>query len=223
MLMAKEAVILLHGLARTSVSMQALAKSLKRAGYHIINHSYASRSDSVEKLAERELLLAIKKCPADIKKIHFVTHSMGGILLRQFLQERPIKKIVRTIMLGPPNQGSEIVDKLGNLQLFKYFNGPAGLQLGTSANLNADGLPESLGVWPDHAGELGIIAGRYSVNFYLSTLIPGPDDGKVSVESTKLEGMKDHLVMPVTHTFMMRNRHVIKQVKTFLSAGEFDR
>ena len=221
--MTKEAVILLHGLARTSVSMQVLAKSLKRAGYHIINHSYASRSDNVEKLAERELPLAIKKCPMDIKIIHFVTHSMGGILLRKFLQEQPIKKIVRTIMLGPPNQGSEIVDKLGNLQLFKFFNGPAGLQLGTSPNLNADGLPESLGVWPDHAGELGIIAGRYSVNFYLSTLIPGPDDGKVSVESTKLEGMKDHLVIPVTHTFMMRNRHVIKQVKTFLSAGEFDR
>ena len=221
--MAKEAVILLHGLARTSISMQALAKSLKRAGYHIINHSYASRSDNVKKLAERELPLAIKKCPTDIKKIHFVTHSMGGILLRHFLHNRSIRKLTRTVMLGPPNQGSEIVDKLGNLRLFKLFNGPAGLQLGTSANQHADSLPESLGAWPDHAGELGVIAGRYSVNLYLSTLIPGPDDGKVSVESSKLKGMKDHLVMPATHTFMMRNPQVIRQVEAFLSKGEFDR
>jgi len=220
--MAKEAVILLHGLARTSVSMHALAKKLKHAGYHIINHSYASRSENIEKLANRELPLAVEKCPSEIKKIHFVTHSLGGILLRQFLQKQSITKIARTVMLGPPNQGSEIVDKLGNLQLFKLFNGPAGLQLGTSANQNGNGLPELLGIWPSHAGELGVIAGRYSINFYLSTLIPGPDDGKVSVESTKLEGMKDHLVMPATHTFMMRNPQVIRQVLAFLSMGEFD-
>ena len=221
--MTKEAVILLHGLARTSVSMHAVGKSLKRAGYHVVNHSYASRSNSVGKLAEREIPLALEKCSADFKKIHFVTHSMGGILLRHFLHDQPIRKLTRTVMLGPPNQGSEIVDKLGNLRLFKFFNGPAGLQLGTSANQNADSLPESLGAWPDHAGELGVIAGRYSVNLYLSTLIPGPDDGKVSVENSKLKGMKDHLVMPATHTFMMRNPQVIRQVETFLSKGEFDR
>ena len=124
-------------------------------------------------------------------------------------------------MLGPPNQGSEIVDKLGHLKLFEFINGTAGLQLGTAANQHAECLSDSLGDWPSHAGELGVIAGRYSVNLFLSTLIPGADDGKVSVARTKLDGMNDHKVLATTHPMMMRNIKVIEQVKQFLKKGQF--
>jgi len=221
--MSKEAVILLHGLARTKRSMQSLANNLQQAGYFIVNHAYASRADKVEVLSNREIPVALEKCPQEIERIHFVTHSLGGILLRRYLLDHKISKISRSVMLGPPNQGSEIVDKLGHLKLFELINGAAGLQLGTAANKHAECLSDSLGDWPSHAGELGVIAGRYSVNLFLSTLIPGADDGKVSVESSKLAGMTDHLVMPTTHTFMMSSPHVLKQVQAFLAQGEFER
>jgi hypothetical protein len=120
----------------------------------------------------------------------------------------------RVVMLGPPNSGSEIVDLLQNVPGFKTVNGPAGLQL----SAKKDALPNQLG--PANF-ELGIIAGSRSVNLVLSTMLPMPNDGKVSVESSKLEGMSDHLTMPVTHTFMMRNSAVITQVILFLQQGAF--
>src|ERR1035437_545512 len=99
-------------------------------------------------------------------------------------------------MLAPPNQGSEVVDKLGRLSLFRWINGPAGQQLGTSGN----SLPNQLPVPPV---EVGVIAGTRSINWFLSALIPGPDDGKVSVERTKLAGMADFAAVDTTHTFIM--------------------
>ena len=119
-------------------------------------------------------------------------------------------------MLGPPNKGSEVVDKLAGLPGFKLVNGVAGLQLGT----DAASVPNKLGA---AEFELGVIAGTKSVNWMLSLLIPSTDDGKVSVDSTKLEGMKDHIEMPVTHPFMMSDKKVIAQVIGFLETGQFER
>ena len=146
--------------------------------------------------------------------MHFVTHSMGGILVRQFLRQNKIANLGRVVILGPPNSGSEIVDILQNMPGFKVVNGPAGLQLSAKDH----GLPNQLG---PADFELGIIAGSRSINLVLSTLLPTPNDGKVSVESSKLEGMADHVTLPVTHTFMMRNPAVIEQVSTFLQEGKF--
>ncbi len=118
-------------------------------------------------------------------------------------------------MLGPPNKGSEAVDKLKYFPGYYLLNGPAGQELGTTEH----DTPKKLG---KVNFELGIIAGKRSINLVLSSLIPGPNDGKVSVESTQIEGMKDFITLPVTHTFMMRNPKVIQQALHFLQYGEFD-
>jgi pimeloyl-ACP methyl ester carboxylesterase len=148
--------------------------------------------------------------------VHFVTHSMGGILLRLYLETHSITNLGRVVMLAPPSKGSEVVDKLRWLAPFGWINGPSGLQLGTGP----DSIPNKL---KPPQFELGIIAGDRSVNPLFSFMIPGKDDGKVSLSRAKVDGMKAFLVLHVTHTFMMRNAGVIVQTKRFLKTGSFQR
>ncbi len=213
--LAQECVILLHGLARTKSSMTDLETHLKKEGYTVANLGYPSTKKSVEELSIPAVDAALKECK-DYTKVHFVTHSMGGILVRHYLTQKKISKLGRVVMLGPPNKGSQVVDKLATVPGFKTINGPAGLQLGTGN----ESIPNTLG---PASYEVGIIAGTKSMNLILSNYLPNPDDGKVSVENTKLEGMKDHISVPATHTFMMKNKKVIDQVIHFLKQGEFKR
>lgn len=208
-------VILLHGLARTSSAMQTMADQLEATGYQTINVDYPSREFDIERLAPLAIEPALQECVKDTD-INIVTHSMGGILVRQYLSQATIKNLYRVVMLGPPNQGSEVVDKLKNIPGFGLLNGEAGLQLGRKP----DSLPNRLGAANFN---VGIIAGTRTFNPLLSLLIPGDDDGKVAIESTKLKGMKDHITLPVTHTFMMRNEAVIEQVIHYLKLGAFKR
>ncbi len=210
---AKQSVILLHGLARTPRSLNKLAKHLRAKGYFVVNIGYPSRHQSIETLAEQVIPKALALCPKD-HQVHFVTHSLGGILVRAYLAKHALANLGRVVMLAPPNQGSEIVDKLGHLSLFKWINGQAGLQLGTDEM----SMPKRLGAVNY---ELGVIAGTRSINLILSTLMPRPNDGKVSVASTKLNGMTDHLTLPVTHTFLMTNRRVLNAISAFLAKGSF--
>ena len=212
---ASECVILLHGLARSDNSMLKLEKALKKANYHTVNTSYPSQKYTIDKLSSKTIPKSLKRCKED-QRINFVTHSMGGILVRHYLSEHTISNLNHVVMLGPPNKGSEVVDKLREIPGFKAINGPAGLQLGTEQK----SIPNKLG---EADFSLGIIAGTKTINPILSSMLPKPNDGKVSVESTKLEGMKDHISMPVTHTLMMRNKKVIDQVLHFLKSGQFDR
>jgi triacylglycerol lipase len=212
-----EAIILLHGLARTSRSMNKAAKLLAAYGYKIINVDYPSRSADISILAQKYIAQALKQCDTEgVKKIHFLTHSMGGVLLRDYLSNQNIDKLGRVVMLAPPNQGSEVVDKLGSWKLFYYLNGLAGLQLGTDDN----SVPNQLG--PVNF-QLGIIAGSKTVNPLLSRLIPGVNDGKVSVSRAQVEGMQDFIVMPYSHAFIMRREAVIKQALHFIQQGCFVR
>ncbi len=211
----RETVVLLHGLNRSHRAMAKLGKNLKASNYTVINCDYPSRSADIHTLATN-LFATLTPQLASAPKVHFVTHSMGGVLLRAYLQDHTLPKLGRVVMLAPPNRGSEVADALGSLKLYRWINGPAGCQLGTGNN----GLPLQLKP-PGFA--LGVIAGDRSVNPFLSLLIPGPDDGKVSVARTQTEGMQDFISLPVTHTFMMRNTHVIQQTKSFLKTGRFQR
>ncbi len=213
---APEEVILLHGLCRTTRSMARMERALTEAGYRVQNVSYPSRTASVQKLADDAIGKAVGDCQRDgATKIDFVTHSLGGILVRSYLARHSIPSLGRVVMLAPPNQGSEVADKLGWLFLYKWINGPAGIELGTDTN----STPNQLGPadFP-----VGVIAGDRSINWINSLLIPGRDDGKVSVERTRLAGMSDHIVVHTAHPFIMRNREVIRQTIQFLRAGSFD-
>ncbi len=208
-----DCVVLLHGLARTSDSMNMLESELQKSGYRVANIDYPSRQKAIEELAEPTINEGLTAC-SEASTVHFVTHSLGGILIRYYLERHSIKQLGYVVMLAPPNQGSEVVDNWQNVPGYKALNGPAGIQLGT----HSQSIPNQLGSvdFP-----LGIIAGNRTFNPILSLSLPNPDDGKVSVESTKVDGMTDFIEVPHTHTFIMRSEQVIQQVIYFLQHGKF--
>jgi pimeloyl-ACP methyl ester carboxylesterase len=212
-----ECVVLLHGLCRTYRSMSRLEKALFRAGYDVVNVDYPSRHHPIARLAKgiyEALLDTID--PKGYARLHFVTHSMGGIIVRQILATADLNTLGRVVMLSPPNQGSEVVDRLRHRALYRLVNGPAGLELGTGPK----DIPRRLG---PARFDLGVITGKKSVNLILSTMLPGENDGKVSTRRARLAGMRDFLVVDAAHPFIMRKPEVIHQVLFYLQNGRFDR
>ncbi len=211
----KKCVILLHGLARSKNSMGLLADYFKSKKFLVFNKSYPSTQQNIETLSA-VVGDGIKDCEeANASKIYFVTHSMGGILVRQYFQSKTINaKIAAVVMISSPNHGSEIVDAFKNKSWFKWYNGPAGLQLGTAPS----SLPNTLK--PINI-PIGIITGNVSSDPWFSYLFKGPNDGKVSVESAKLKEMKALLVVPWGHTFIMNSPEVHNQTFYFFENLKF--
>jgi triacylglycerol lipase len=197
--------------------METMAEAIDAAGFTVINIDYPSREYSIEELAPMAVGEGLALCEAAgaTDQIHFVAHSLGGILVRKYLKDNEIENLGRVVMLGPPNQGSKAVDELGDLPGFDWLNGPAGRQLGKG--------PESVPLQLGAANfELGIIAGNRSIDPITSAVLDDPDDGKVSVEDTKLEGMDDFIVVEHSHAFMMRLQRPIELTIQFLKFGHFD-
>ena len=212
---SSECVVLLHGLNRSYRAMEKMAGGLQDAGFTTANVDYPSQTATVEDLARLAVNVGLEKCrETNAGKIHFVTHSLGGILLRYEQSQNPIPEIGRVVMLAPPNQGSEIIDKTRDWPTFKMFSGEAGLQLGTDKN----SVPSKLGPVDF---ELGVIAGTGTMNPIFSAMLPNPNDGNISVESTRVSGMNDFLVVDNNHHAITSNDVVIKNTSAFLQTGRF--
>jgi alpha-beta hydrolase superfamily lysophospholipase len=211
----EEWVILLHGLGRSSRSLARLEADLAGQGYSVLNLDYPSLKYPIAYLAEEVLHPEVARLSsAAPDKIHFVTHSMGGIVVRYYLKRHDVPSLGRVVMLAPPNQGSELADLLMKSVLFNKFMAPAGRELGTGM----ESLPRQLGR-PDF--ELGVIAGNRSLNPVNSLLLEGPDDGTVAVQSTRIPGLADFIVLPCSHNSIVRDKKAIGQVIYFLRHGTF--
>jgi pimeloyl-ACP methyl ester carboxylesterase len=213
-MMGNECVILLHGLARSDASMKKMEKYCIKNGYTVFNIGYPSTEKPINELTT--LIASNLKTlnAAAFEKMHFITHSMGGIITRNYVSRFRPSNLGNVVMLSPPNKGSELVDKLKGWKLFRMINGPAGQELGTGKT----DIPSLLG---KSEFSLGVITGTKSYNPLYSYLIPGDDDGKVSVESAKGAGYKDFLSVPCSHTFIMNNKKVIKETLFFIKNGRF--
>lgn len=213
---APDYVIVLHGILMGKWHLSRLAGYLQAQGYEVINIDYPSRKYSIQELIKL-LTQQIKNMNLDdARTIHFVGYSLGGILVRGIINQYRPNHLGHVVQIGPPNHGSEVADFLK-----KYFNklyfkvcGPAGQDLGTESSE----LDMSLGKvnYP-----LGVIAGNASISPISSWIIPGEDDGKVSVESTRLSGMTDHIVLPISHIFLPLRSSVHQYVHTFLQTRKF--
>ena len=208
-----ETVILLHGYGRTSYSMRPLQGRLEDAGYRVHNIGYPSirlSPPELTNLLENELA----DCCTTTPRIHFVTHSLGGILVRAYLAEDRPLNMGRVVMLAPPNRGSELADIVNGSWLLRTILGPTVVQLGTAP----DSLPNRL---PKPWYEVGIIAGLDEINPIGGLFVPDPSDGTVSLASTILDGMTDFVTVRKSHTFIMRSADVADYVISFLRTGHF--
>lgn len=212
----RDYVIILHGLNRTSWSMSKIANTLSDQGYSVINLSYPSRKYNIDTLAMSFLDKIVNTyCINKNKKIHFVTHSLGGIILRRYLQKKPILNIGRTVMITPPNHGTKIVDFLKKTPFFiKWILGKAGKQLGKKNSILSK-LPKKANF------ELAVIAATKSYNPFSGIIFKAKNDGTISVNDTKLLGMKEFIEVDTTHCTAPRNDEVIKHTVSFIHYGYF--
>ena len=211
----QDGVILLHGISRTARSFRKMQTELEGCGFATLNLDYASRRKALEALAE-DIHPAIQRFADGVDgSVHFVGHSMGGLLARVYIARYQPKRLGRVVMLGTPNSGSEIADRLKNFGVYRAFFGPAGQQLGTQR----DAAIEALFAPVDYP--VGIIAGDRSIYPITSAFLPKPHDGRVSVENTRLDGMADHIVIRTSHPWLVRHSVAIAQTIAFLKAGKF--
>ncbi|MBT5015910.1 alpha/beta fold hydrolase [Candidatus Peregrinibacteria bacterium] len=208
-----DCVLFLHGISRSSYLMDELANTFYEAGYQTVNIDYPSTWYDLDTLTEMTLETFVPEYCAD-RAVNFVGHSMGGIITRNYLANNEVPDLGRVVMIASPNKGSEAADFLNKYWMTRMFFGPALEEIGTGEKSVPLSLPE-----PDY--EVGVIAGTSSNNFVLSRVLPGPDDSRVSVESTKLDSMADYMEFPYTHSFITFKQKVLDATLRFIEFGEF--
>lgn len=194
-----ELVVLLHGMGRTSRSMHPVQEALEEAGYEVVNLGYSSYCCGIAELGARlrQQLDSLRR--PEHHTVHFVGHSLGGILVRWMLaQASPPPGVGRIVMLAPPNQGARSADRF--TPFVEWVLEPID-ELRTDSTATVRRLPPMRGL------TVGVIAGR--------------QDGKVSVEETHVPGETAHLVVDANHAFIMRDDDVIRQTLAFLREGRF--
>lgn len=210
--------VLLHGLGRTARAMMPAARFLCRHGFDVLNVDYPSRGGTIARLS-KTLGESIRRhlAPDETNRVFFVTHSLGGILLRRYLLDHPWPELRAVVMLSPPHHGSEVADRLARYWAFRKILGPALVELSTSSGGGPAGWP----AWK-HPAPLGIIAGTRSLDPWFASLFVGSHDGKVAVARAKMEGMADFIALPVAHPFIMRHPQSLRQILHFFRTGHFE-
>ena len=210
---APQYVILLAGLNNSTLNMKRLEWSLRRAGYHVVNLPYRSHYGNIAQIADHYLPPVIAQIPPHAK-IHFVTHSMGGIILRQYLSNHDLPNLGRVIMIAPPNHGTPIADFFRRHWWGRLFLGPAGRELGTSPS----DAPQRL---PAPHFPFAVIAGDFTLSPLAHFLLPEASDGTIPLESTKLPGMGDFLIVHSRHTLILWRQQTLRAVLSYLQTGSF--
>jgi len=211
----QDGVILLHGIFKNKNCMKRLSNLFKEKNYQILNLDYPSTKHTIQDIADllHPAILSFSK--VNLNRIHFIGYSMGGLVIRAYLNKYSLANLGRIVMLGTPNKGSEIADFLSNNLLYKFLYGPAGAQLVT----NQSHLKEIFG---SVNYELGVIAGINNFSFLSNKIIGSISDGRVSVENTKIEGMKDHITVNSSHLFLPINSQVMELALNFILHGNFN-
>jgi pimeloyl-ACP methyl ester carboxylesterase len=213
----RECVVLVHGLWRTTSSMSTLAERLEKEGYAVVNYGYAWRDGAIPDHGDELARRLPELVPASAPRVHFVTHSLGGVVVRQMVHdhagEPPVDRIGRVVMLAPPNGGSELADLLRRNGIARWICGPSLSDLGTSSS----DPPHKLGAV---RFECGVLTGDQTI--FGGLVFDGPSDGKVSLASARVEGLADFLVVPHGHSLLMYAEDVQHQVVAFLRDGRFE-
>jgi len=208
--MKGKGVIVIHGIIRSSKSFGRMSTSLKQNGYEVFHFDYPSTRIQIPEAAE--YLHRVIDSLDGIQQIDLVVHSMGGLVVRSYLAKHHDRRIRRMVMIGVPNRGALLANRMKHNALFKAVFGPAGQQLIKDPGGLIDKLPT-----PDFP--FAIIAGaRGSMNGY-NPLIPGDDDGTVGVASTRLPGATDFMTVNSLHTFLVNRNDVIEATVHFLQTG----
>jgi pimeloyl-ACP methyl ester carboxylesterase len=229
--MSGRAVVVLHGLIRSRASMDSLCRYLReKGGYNVFNVEYPSTRDDIAEHA-RSLRRVIDNLDG-ITEINFIGHSMGNIVVRHYLGDlarqnpwrqsageaaadrRAAARFRRFVMLAPPNQGALLAEKFSDNVVFQQIYGESGIQLGR----DWPELEKRLATPPF---EFGIVAGGKENQKGYNPLLPGDNDGTITVESAKLGGARDFIVLPALHSFIMDDGMVQECVLRFLQKGYF--
>ncbi len=206
-------ILLIHGIGRSTGTFTNMKAAMLQQGHAAVSVSYPSTRRSIE--AHAAQIARLISNLENTKRISFVTHSMGGLVVRKLLARNDDWKTKITVdsivQIAPPNQGSAIARWLKDNPLYKTVSGPAGQEL----------TPEATARLPPLKHVFSIIAGGRNTEKGYNPLLPGDDDGTVSVKETYLAGASDFLIIPAIHARLSNDPRTIKATLNFLRLGRF--